>query len=596
MMARKSIACLLIYCFITHSHFSQTHGSAKERTKFVIDSTYNKLLKQAQVKGASIAIIDNGEVVYSTGYGFSDVENAVTANDKTNYRIGSITKSFTALSIMQLQEKGQVDVNASLMKYLPELKMRSRFDDNNPLYIKDILTHTSGLPCDIVNGFFCDAPPSIKWEINELNKQYTISPRRYKHAYSNLGFGLLGEVIERQSKFSYNDYVVQNVFKPLNMTTSFINLDNVKAQTFSKGYYHSKPIPEPSIRDQAAGMIHSNVLDMANYIKMYLGKGRFNTNQIVSSASIEEMTKFQISDVILNNNKLEGFGLYASRRRLNFKTDSSIVTILGHAGDTWTYHADFCFIPELNVGAVILTNSENGTAMNSASKLLKTYLLYERQEKLDLVKTIEPDNNSNAAEQYSSEQEIKGKYNFGNLIMDVTNPNKIKFKQSIATIVATPIKKHPNHYALKARLLGFIPFKLRNEEITFVKLNNINYVKSYNSKTKKQDYIAVKSEPKTIPSTWKAAYGSYIVTNNFACANCPLMDMDQLKMTLSSDKGYVTARIVGKTSDSKSLMYLNIVDDKSAVSGGIGRGTGETIQLLDGGNIYYSGFECKKIK
>ena len=268
---------------------SQSNFKIDNRTKFVIDSTYNKLIKKHKVIGASIAIVDNNEIVYATGYGFSDREKLLKADEKTVYRIGSITKSFTALSIMQLQDKKIIDINNSIKKYLPELKIESRFNDNNQIYIKDILSHTSGLPSDVLNGFFCDSPPKITWLIEELNKQTTICPRQFLKAYSNVGYGLLGEMIARVSNLSYSNYVKENIFKQLQMTSSYIENDEQLNTNFSKAYLKNKVIKEPLIRDQAAGLIHSNVMDMSNYLKMYLNNGSFNSNKIISNEALIEV-------------------------------------------------------------------------------------------------------------------------------------------------------------------------------------------------------------------------------------------------------------------------------------------------------------------
>ena len=132
----KKIVTLLL-AGMSLGHYSQTYNKLSEKTKHKIDSTYNALIKKYKVSGLSIGIVDRDGIVYSNGYGFSDVKNNVKATDNTIYRIGSMTKSFTALSIMQLQEKQLVNTDSSIRVYLPELKMKSRYNDNNQLYVKD---------------------------------------------------------------------------------------------------------------------------------------------------------------------------------------------------------------------------------------------------------------------------------------------------------------------------------------------------------------------------------------------------------------------------------------------------------------------------
>ena len=193
-MKLKSVI-LLAFCFlISYTGIAQRQfNKISEDLKAKIDSTYTSLLKKNKVTGTSIAIVDNGEIVYATGYGFSDLENDKKAGANTIYGIGSMTKTFTALSVMQLQEQEKLKVTNSIKDYLVDLDIENPFNDGNQIYINDILSHTSGLPSDLLNGFFVDNPPSISWVIKKLNKQRMISPRQYTWAYSNVGYGLLGE-------------------------------------------------------------------------------------------------------------------------------------------------------------------------------------------------------------------------------------------------------------------------------------------------------------------------------------------------------------------------------------------------------------------
>jgi CubicO group peptidase (beta-lactamase class C family) len=371
---KENIAILTISFFIIGNCLTQSFNSLDESTQNAIDSLYENLLTKSKTVGLSIAIIDSGRIVYSTGYGFYDKSINGAADDQTVYRIGSITKSFTALSLMQLQEKGLIDVNDSFKKHFPELTISSRFNDDNPLLIHEMMTHLSGLPSDVYNGFFCDSPPDMNWLIQELNKQTTIHPKRYLHAYSNVAYGLLGELIAKKSNVPYSQYLKENIFKPLKMNSSFVDYNDTLIVNFSKGYIAKKEINEPLIRDQAAGLVHSNVIDMSHYIQFFLDSGVFDNQQIVSKKSIEEMMKNQTQNTILDENKNWGFGLYTKKILLTSETDSAEVSFVGHGGDTFAYHAEFGFIPEKKIGVVILTNTDSGISINSPMVLLKLYL------------------------------------------------------------------------------------------------------------------------------------------------------------------------------------------------------------------------------
>jgi CubicO group peptidase (beta-lactamase class C family) len=582
----------LLFLVISLTCFSQTHNQLSDKAKNKIDSTYNALLKKNKVIGLSLAIVDKDGIIYSKGYGLSDVKNKVEATDKTIYRIGSMTKSFTALSIMQLQEKNLVNTNSSLRVYLPELKIQSRFNDNNPLYVKDVLAHISGLPSDVNNGFFCDSPPDMNWLINELNKQVTSFPANYVHSYSNIGYGLLGELIARADKTTYSDYVKNNIFIPLNMTSSYINEDASLSANFSKAYINKKETKEPLIRDQAAGLIHSNVLDIANYVRMYLNKGNFEGTKLVNAESIDEMTKNRLETLELNTTKNWGFGLYTQMATSIKEKDSLTVSIIGHGGDTYAFHSDMAFIPELGVGVVILTNSDKGAYINDAKRLLKLYLKEEKSSKL-ITSSTKKNKNANDKSKPCTVNQIKGTYNSGDFVIHVTNPKKISFKQGPAKLKFTLKKGDSTVYTAKARVFKVIPINLKDQEFKFVSLNNHVYLKQVNVKSGSEIFAVMKDSVVDIPKTWKTAYGTYkIKSDYYTCTKCAFGNPEGTTLHLSEKKGLITFKLKAKGMSSTS--YLNVISDSLCVTGGISRGCGETVKLLSNGNIYYSGFEFER--
>ena len=588
-MNKISIILIAIYFTTSYSGAAQIN-MISEDLRSEIDSTYTTLLKRNKVTGTSIAIVDNGEIVYATGYGFSDLENKRKADANTIYGIGSITKTFTALSIMQLQEQKKLSVTNSIKDYLTDLKIENPFNDGNQIYINDILSHTSGLPSDIANGFFVDNPPTISWVIKELNKQRLISPRRYMSAYSNVGYGLLGEVISRVSGLSYGDYLRQNIFTPLKMTSSSIGYE---LNNTSKTYNGNKETIEPTVRDVAAGFISSNVIDVSNFISMLMADGSFKSNQIISPSSIEDMERDQLTNVLLTQPFAYGYGLMIDSIKIknHKKKDSTIVSIIGHGGDTHAFHADLAYIPEQKVGAVVLTNSVNGRSMSEASKLLKIYLERSKDIEVDLdyitpisYKGVKPE-----------DDEIFGKYNLGQLIFDVKDINKIKFKQGPVKAILYK-KTNSNNYSLKVWVFGFIPIKIKDQEFKFTKVNDEIYAKRLDTKTKYEFYLGKKNKVNLpYPESWKSMYGKYELTGKIYETTNRLYDFSDLKLTASEKSGFLKVDLKSKSMFSGTL-HFDMISDKSAVLGGIGRGNGDVLRILENGNLYYSGFEFVKIK
>lgn len=593
----KSLSITFLFYLLSIISLSQENNLISIKTKSFIDSTYNALLKKNKVVGASIAIVENGVVVYATGYGFADKENQIAADENTVYRIGSATKSFTDLGIMQLQEQNKLNINNSIKDYLTDLKIESRFDDHNKFLIRDVMTHTSGLPSDIYNGFFCDSPPDEKWVINELNKQKTIAPSNTILAYSNVGYGMLGEVIARSSNLSYSEYIKQHIFDPLGMNSSYIDLDTARSKHFSKGYLVDKHYVEPLIRDQAAGLIHSSVNDMANYITMYLANGTYNGNTIASEASIAEMQKNHLSNTLLSSSSNWGFGLYSSEMNVKKESDSSVVTITGHGGDTYFYHTDFAFVPELNMGVVILTNTDKGTSINSAKKLIRMYLEQEKNYKVDFKDTGREAYLDSVSFKKTRDISIDGSYFFQSVRLDVKQGKKIKMKQGITTIKFIPEDKVITDYKLKAFILGIIPVKVKNQRMGFDEVDGKVYLKHVSTISNTATYLSEKLVKTCISESWKNRLGKYeLVKNEFECKDCPIGDFSGYTYVLKENDGLIKVSVSGDSKEARNLFYVQQIDENYGVSCGIGRGAGYTFRFLENGNVYYNGFELKKVK
>jgi CubicO group peptidase (beta-lactamase class C family) len=582
------IAC---YFVMSLSLFGQKDSLSKNDWKFKIDSTYTKLIKDNKIVGASIAIVHNGEIVYANGFGFQNKSRQIEADSNTIYRIGSISKSFTDVAIMQLNEKGLLRVNDPLQKYLPQLKMKSRFSEENPIIIGDVMSHTAGLPSDFLNGFFCDNPPTIDWVIDQLNYCTMSAPPKFQHSYSNVGYGVLGRLIEVVSGQTYNDYLHQNVFGPLKMESSAVILDKIHEGHVSKGYLNGKEIDETLIRDVAAGLISSTVMDMSNYIKMYLALGKTENGQFLSENSIAEMKKNRTGDITLPTTAEWGYGLYSNAISIISDKDTMHTKIVGHGGDTGAFHADLQFIPELNIGAVVLTNTDNGVRIASAKSLIRQYL--KELEGKKLVASLDSLNRKTYTDSPCTAEEIKGTYFYSGIKIEVDKTEKLKLKQGANTIIFKE-QNDSLYYTAKIRLLNIIPIKVKNQAFKFVKHNNEIYLKGLNTKSKSQEYIAKKSIILPVSTSWKNALGKYeAVGTTFQCKECPFMNFETLSFTLKEKKGMLVASVMGKSKDTKQDITFEIVSDNVCVTPGIGRNTGATLRILENGNLFFEGFELK---
>ncbi|MFK7935429.1 MAG: serine hydrolase domain-containing protein [Saprospiraceae bacterium] len=550
-----------------------------------IDQQYTKLIQKNKIVGASIAIIDQGEVVYAKGFGYADRANNIKVTPETPFKVASVTKSFTALAVMQLHEKGLLNINESIKKYIPELTIANRFAEENEIYIKDILTHLSGLPSDVFNGMIAVNPPDIHWLIAELNKQQLTTPPAFYLSYSNVGYGLLGLLIERVSGLSYAEYMQQHVFAPLEMNHS--SAVNDVTENLSKGYADKKELLMAKSSSPGGSCISSSALDLLKFTQMLLQDGQFNDKKLISSTAVAEMETNWQANNSLPTAETYGYALDVRPLMLTTKSGTQKGTFLAHSGDEVAFHAVYGYVPELGVGAVILTNTDKGGRIRSASRLLKLYLKEAKGITMEFKDEPLAFNRT-----YLADNQLIGDYNIGIGLLKVTNPNRIKFKMSGVKAVFKRIEK-TNDFSITAKLLGFIPIKIKDVVFRFEQRTEEIYVSQIDVADERSEYLGKKVKKVPLPETWRRQLGDYKIMNAFA-SDAPAFNFAKATAQLFEDDGWAVLKI--KTPAMNFQYYLNILSDKMAVTGGVGRYAGTTVKILENGQLYFSGFEMERIK
>ena len=194
-----------------------------------------KEMADNNITGLSIALVDDQKLVWSSGFGYSDVENNVPATPRTAYRMGSIAKLMTATAAMQMAERGQMDIDQPLTRYLPEFSIRSRLHSTAPITPRNIMSHHSGLPANFLKGMLSKNPKYFTTLVKDVQEEYVSYPPNFVFAYSNLGVTLLGAAIERTGNQNFNDYLKQSLFDPLGMRDSYFS-----SQPELNGYSNGK--------------------------------------------------------------------------------------------------------------------------------------------------------------------------------------------------------------------------------------------------------------------------------------------------------------------------------------------------------------------
>jgi len=551
-----------------------------------IDSVINAQMLKKHIVGASMAIVDHGKIVYAKGYGFADNRKKIKATDKTVFCIGSITKTFTAMAIMKLHEEGKIDLDKPASYYLPELKIKSIVEGGDILKIRNLLSHTSGLTDGFMNKDMCADEQDMTSIIDDLNQEEIVHKTNWKWSYSNVGYDLLGCIIERVSGMKYMDYIRKNFLQKMDMASSDF-FDRPNDTTYSKGYLKDTiQTAEPFMRDVPAGALFCSAPDMANFIKTIQNKGYYGTTPVISQASISDMQTDHTDKTVIPNDQKYGYATFILP--MEFKEDSLYGDAVGHAGDTYTFHATYFAFPKMDFGVVLLTNSENGHSFCNSGfvNVFRVWMKYEKGIKLHPSK---PEKKIVDAAAQLSTREIAGNYSVGNEMLNFRriNDKKMLMKQGSYRFILK--KQEDGNYSAALKILMVYPYPIKELAIGFDKIGGKIYTKQINTGNGSSEYIAVKDSAVILPDSWKKTAGKYKMVNS--CEG-NLQGVPQ-QITIHDNKIWLKIKFSKKEFET---MSFSAIDDRYAANDGLDRQSGAIMKILPNGHIYFSGYEMEKEK
>lgn len=332
-----------------------------------MDGAIAAQLEAYHIAGATVSVVKDGAIIFQKGYGYADVEAREPVDPAaTLFRIGSVSKLFVWLSVMQLSQQGKLDLNADVNDYLSDLEVPERFD--SPVTMKHLMTHTAGFE-DQVIGLFGHGPETMR-PLGEVLKAEL--PARVREAgkiasYSNHGTGLAMRVVEEISGQAWLDYIQTNILDPLGMDHTVL-AQPVPAEyqdDLSNGYTYQGQVfvdkPFEFVPLGPVGGISASAGDMAKFMLMFLGAGAYNGARVLEeSTSITMQSEFHRMAQGINP---MAYGM--------MDTSMPGLRIVGHGGDTIYFHTLFALFPDHNSGLFVSYNSASGGEARSA--LLEAY-------------------------------------------------------------------------------------------------------------------------------------------------------------------------------------------------------------------------------
>ncbi|WP_112133376.1 serine hydrolase domain-containing protein [Glycomyces dulcitolivorans] len=318
-----------------------------------LDATLPGMLEDAGVAGATVAVVGDGQVLTTRGFGYADTAAGVEVDPaETLFRPGSVSKVFTATAVMQLVEQGELDLDADVSEYL-DFAIERRYDDD--LTLRHLLSHTAGFEERIAGLIAFEGD-----DVNLRDALATDPPEQVFRpgttpSYSNYGNALAGYIVERVSGMPFEDYIDQNLFQPLGMGSSSFEqpLPAELANRISDGYANADGPAQPFeyVGTPPAGALSATADDMAQFMLAQLGTHPGGV-ELLDAATRELMYTPALDE--------DSLAEFAGAQRMTlgwFQEDQNGHRIVGHGGDTNWFHSHLNLYPDDGAGIFVSFNS-----------------------------------------------------------------------------------------------------------------------------------------------------------------------------------------------------------------------------------------------
>lgn len=333
-----------------------------------LDGYITQISSKFEIPGIAIAITKADKIIYKRAFGVRNLKSKESLKPEYIFHMASVSKTFVATAIVQLVERGKIDLDQKLVTYLPYFKLADeRYKD---ITIRQMLNHTSGMPD--VNDYQWDAPQydegAAERYVRSLKTEKMIAAPGNRFRYSNMAFDVLGDVIAKTSGLSFEAYVKKNILDPLGMKNStFLKKEVPDKLLTSPHIWKLKPAVSDvypyNRRHAPSSTLNSSVVEMANWAIANLNKGKFNGKRILKEESYDL--------------------LYGNSAKVNSRTSIGLSWFLGnhkgvktisHSGSDTGYTSFFSMLPEKDIGIIVLSNYSN-TPIGAVSRIVTDIVL-----------------------------------------------------------------------------------------------------------------------------------------------------------------------------------------------------------------------------
>lgn len=340
----------------------ETHEMTASDVETFLDGIVPLQLSRNDIAGATVSVVKDGKLLFAKGYGYADVQNKkLVSPQETLFRPGSISKLFTWTAVMQLFEQGKLDLDRDINEYL-DYKIPDAF--GKPITLKNVMTHTPGFEEQIKDLFTEGSSTPNLGQYLKTHIPGRIYPPGTVPAYSNYATAVAGYIVERVSGRPFEQYVAENILKPLKMTHSTFSqpLPPELAPFMSGGYRLGSDGAQPFevVNPYPAGSLSSSATDIAQFMMAHLQGGQLGDAKILKpeTARLMHSRLFALDDAA----NAMCYGFYEESRNGQ--------RVIGHGGDTIYFHSDLHLVLDQNVGFFVSYNSAgNSSGLGDSPRL-----------------------------------------------------------------------------------------------------------------------------------------------------------------------------------------------------------------------------------
>ncbi|HEX9728686.1 MAG TPA: serine hydrolase [Gemmatimonadales bacterium] len=305
-----------------------------------------------RIPAISIALVDDQEIVWARGFGYADPDDRVPATAQTVYRVGSVSKLFTDLAVMQLVELGRINLDTAVQTYLPAFTPENPYD--TPITLRELMSHRAGLVREPPVGHYFDpTEPSLAATIGSLSHTRLVYPPTDRIKYSNAAIATVGYVLERLNEEPFARYVARAVLDPLRMERSSFEPGPAIVSHLATGYmwsYHgvAQPAPTFQLGMAPAGSMYAPVTDLAWFLTALFAGGQGERGRVIDPGTLDKMFTPQFAD----SGATSGYGIGFSLGTIDGERT------IGHGGAIYGFSTQVAALPGPKLGVAVASSMD----------------------------------------------------------------------------------------------------------------------------------------------------------------------------------------------------------------------------------------------